>query len=326
MTNKYERLDAFLEKAFEGSPNSPEACETKIEITTNLRQEYDDLLVSGIDEDEALTRTCDSLGDITELFGTAKSVPDAPNDQPIENGQNYQDYQNYQNYQNQQNQQNQQNGKNQKRSTRKKPPVSPFRQLAVTLGVLLCALCWVPTVLLSVNGHEDSYIAAPVLISVALGVLLFIYSGAMRVGVSVSHRLHFFMIGLGVACEIACAAPLLIVGEDTTLGLSLLFILIALGVVLIVGGAMIPCDKYGGGDNDDNDECDDDDDREANDTPPIYRPIKRLIVTLMLISYFVVSFATGAWAVTWLIFLIGGAVDDLALAIIKLAAEGKSEK
>lgn len=317
MTNKYERLDAFLEKAFEGSPNSPEACETKIEITTNLRQEYDDLLASGIDEDEALTRTCDSLGDITELFGTAKSVPDAPNVQQIENGQNYKNYQNYQN---------RQAGQNQKRSTRKKPPVSPFRQLVVTLGVLLCALCWVPTVLLSVNGHEGSYIAAPVLISVALGVMFFIVSGSMRVGVSISHRLHYFLIGLGVACEIACAAPLLIVGEDTTLGLSLLFILIALGVVLIVGGAMIPCDKYGDCDNDDGDDNDDNDECDDDDTPPIYRPIKRLIVTLMLISYFVVSFATGAWAVTWLIFLIGGAVDDLALAIIKLAAEGKGEK
>lgn len=300
MTNKYERLDAFLEKAFEGSPNSPEACETKIEITTNLRQEYDDLLASGIDEEEALSRTCDSLGDISELFGRKeeKSENDHLNDQ------------------------NDQNDKNERRSARPKPPVSPFRQLVITLGVLLCALCWVPTVLFSVNGYEGGFIAAPVLISVALGVMLFIFAGSMRVGVSMATRLHYFLIGLGVACEIACAAPLLILSGDTTFGLTMLFILIALGIVLIVGGAMIPCDKY----DDDDDDDDDGDDRIADNTPPIYKPIKSLIVALMLITYFVVSFATGAWAVTWLIFLIGTAVDDLVLAIIKLAAESKKEK
>ncbi len=301
MTNKYERLDAFLEKAFEGSPNSPEACETKIEITTNLRQEYDDLLASGVDEEEALSRTCDSLGDISELFGKKETKSESD-------------------HQNDQNNKNDQNDQNERRSARPKPPVSPFRQLVITLGVLLCALCWVPTVLFSVNGYEGGFIAAPVLISVALGVMLFIFAGSMRVGVSLATRLHYFLIGLGVACEIACAAPLLILSGDTTFGLTMLFILIALGIVLIIGGAMIPCDKY------DDDDDSDDDGRIADDTPPIYKPIKRLIFALMLITYFVVSFATGAWAVTWLIFLISGAVDDLVLAIIKLAAESKKEK
>lgn len=305
MTNKYERLDAFLEKAFEGSPNSPEACETKIEITTNLRQEYDDLLASGMDEDEALARTCDSLGDISELFGRKEEKSE--NDH--QNGQNDHDDQKGQSKQ------------DERRSARPKPPASPFRQLVITLGVLLCALCWVPTVLFSINGYDGGFIAAPVLISVALGVLLLIFSGSMRVGVSIATRLRYFLIGLGVACEIACAAPLLIWSGDTTFGLTMLFILIALGIVLIVGGAMIPCEKY-----DDDDDDDDDDDRVEDDTPPIYKPIKLLIVALMLISYFVVSFASGAWAVTWLIFLIGGALDNLVLAIIKLAAENKKEK
>lgn len=300
MTNKYEKIDAFLEKAFEGSPNLPEACEAKIEITTNLRREYDDLLASGLDEDEAFAKTCDSLGDISELFGK-KSEDDAKESEKSEKNKefasSYTD--------------------DRRQKHPKKPPVSPFCRLAVTFGVLLCALCWVPTVLLSVNGHEEDYVAAPVLIMVALGVLLFIYSGAMRIGVSVSTHLHFFMIGLGVACEIACAAPLLITGEGT-LGLTLLFVLISLGIVLIVSGAMIPCDKY-------LDDDDDDDDDNAPDIPPLYKPIKRMISAVELVVYFAVSFATGAWAVTWLIFLIGGALKSLLLSILKLAA-GKDEK
>lgn len=295
MTNKYEKIDAFLEKAFEGSPNSPEACEAKIEITTNLRREYDDLLASGIDEDEAFARTCDSLGDISELFGK-KSEPRTFADTSGADSFRASDK------------------KGKKRAA--KPPVSPFRQLAITLGVLLCALCWVPTVLLSVNGHEESYVAAPVLIMVALGVLLFIYSGSMRIGLSASTHLHFFLIGLGVACEIACAAPILITGEGS-LGLTLLFVLISLGIVLIVSGAMIPCDKFEDGD--------DDDVRVDDATLPVCRSIKQLISTLTLVAYFVVSFATGAWAITWLIFLIGGALKNLVLSIVKLAVN-KDEK
>lgn len=305
MTDKYKRLDAFLEKAFEASPNSPEACEAKIEITTNLRREYDDLLASGLSEDEALLRTCDSLGDISELFGKARegearesekgSAPDSFDGKENDTGHSSEE---------------------QREGHQKKLPASPFRRPTVTFGVLLCALCWVPTVLFSVNGHGKSYIAAPVLIMVALGVMLFICSGSMRIGVSASTHLHYLLIGLGVASEIACAAPILFIGEGR-LGLTLLFILISLGIVLIVTGATVPCDSLGDGD--------DGEDEKEDDTPPILKPIKHLITAMVLIAYFAVSFATGAWAVTWIIFLIGGALDDLVSSIVKLTVS-KDEK
>lgn len=284
MANRYEKLDKFLDDAFKGSPNTPEACETKIEIFSNLRQMYDDLIQSGLSEDEALAKTCDSLGDPAEIFENMGSSDDSAEeivipDPPPTPG----------------------------RDLPPKPPASPFRSLVITLGVLLCALCWLPTVLFAVNDTTEGWIAAPILISVALGVLCFIYAGCMRVGVSGKTRMHYFFIGLGVACEIACAAPVIMVTETENwgLGLSMLFTLVAAGIILIVVGAVIPTDKW--------------DSSEADKTPK--SPLERSIGLMVLAIYLLLSFITGAWAVTWIVFLIGSAVRTLIAAIGDLKSE-----
>ncbi len=293
MANRYEKLDQFLNDAFRGSPNTLEANETKIEIITNLRQMYDELIESGMSEEEALTKACDSLGNPAEIFGSMDGAGRSTGGAGYFNRGGDWDIRT-------------ESSAPDKRSVHpKKPPASPFRPLVITLGVLLCALCWLPTVILAVNGvTEHGWIAAPVLGSVALGVLCFIYAGCMRIGVSAKTRLHYFFIGLGVACEIACAVPILLYAElNEGLALSLLFTLIAAGIVLIVMGAMIPTDKW------DNDEV------EKKETKS---PLDKSISLMIVAIYLLLSFMTGAWAVTWLVFLIGSAVRTLISAILDL--------
>ena len=36
-----------------------------------------------------------------------------------------------------------------------------------------------------------------------------------------------------------------------------------------------------------------------------------LIWTLVLVAYFIISFNTGAWYITWVIFLIGGSIQSI---------------
>jgi hypothetical protein len=78
------------------------------------------------------------------------------------------------------------------------------------------------------------------------------------------------------------------------------------------------------GDGDDGDDDDDDDDDadngEAKRPPrsPWYKLASGIIWTVTLGSYFAISFATHAWAVTWLVFLMGIAADNVAEGIFDL--------
>lgn len=289
MANRYEKLDQFLDDAFRGSPNTLEANETKIEIITNLRQMYDDLTGSGMSEEEALSKTCDSLGNPAEIFegmdrtDGAYNRPGNPSDNGGGSGIPY-------------------TAPYSGPALPPKPPVSPFRPLVITLGVLLCVLCWLPTAIMAVNGVAEGWIAAPILPAIALGVFCFIYAGCMRVGASAKTRLHYLLIGLGVACEIACAFPTILFLENETLGVTLLLTLIGAGIVLIIMGAVIPTDKW-------------DNSKAAKQQKT---PLDRSITLLTLAIYLLLSFVTGAWAVTWLVWLIGASVRTLISAVFEL--------
>lgn len=57
----------------------------------------------------------------------------------------------------------------------------------------------------------------------------------------------------------------------------------------------------------------------------LWNSIHTLIEVLTLIAYFLVSFLTGAWHITWLIFVIGCALNGLVKAILDLKECGKHE-
>ena len=50
----------------------------------------------------------------------------------------------------------------------------------------------------------------------------------------------------------------------------------------------------------------------------VYKSIKNALCILILVSYFLISFGTDAWHITWLIFLIGGAAENVLRAIFDL--------
>ena len=99
--------------------------------------------------------------------------------------------------------------------------------------------------------------------------------------------------------------------------------------MLIYNGMTKP--KFGANadweDDDDSDDSDDSDD-EGNDEgddgakksrrSPVYGAISGALWALTVCGYLLVSFATGAWHVTWMIFLIATAVDNIIKAIFDL--------
>lgn len=124
------------------------------------------------------------------------------------------------------------------------------------------------------------------------------------------------MRAIAIGLYILCPVPLIVLsnfGLDI-LGVCGLLALVALATVLIILGAA-------------KDEDEEDDEKEDFLTPnqQLKKSIDSLIGAITLVLYFVISFMTGAWSITWVIFLISGAVKGLVNAILDLREAKKHE-
>lgn len=120
---------------------------------------------------------------------------------------------------------------------------------------------------------------------------------------------------VGIGLYIICPIPLFMT-DGSNLGLCLLLILVALATMLMI----ISSNKA-------------QQDSSSWQTQPaeltpqqeLRKSIKSIISILGLAAYFIVSFATGAWFITWIIFPLTGAVQGLVRAILDLWEAVKNE-
>ena len=144
------------------------------------------------------------------------------------------------------------------------------------------------------------------------------------------------MTSIAVAMYILCWLPTVIfeilagdkIGD--ALGLVIMFAMIAGATVMLIYNSMTK-PKFGptvvNWDKDDDDDDDDDDEKAGKHPPvqpirprrsPVYKAISGALFVLVLCGYLLVSFATGAWHITWLIFLMYAALDNVIKAIFDL--------
>ena len=114
---------------------------------------------------------------------------------------------------------------------------------------------------------------------------------------------------VAVGLYILCPVPLFVLSELglPTVGLCGLLAMVAIATVLIILGAK-------------KDVADNLAEENGNSRPEseLEKSINKLIGAIGLALYLIVSFATGAWHITWLIFPITGAVKGLVKAILDL--------
>jgi len=114
---------------------------------------------------------------------------------------------------------------------------------------------------------------------------------------------------IAVGLYILCPLPLIVLGDIgmDTLGLCGTLAIVAVATVLIMLGAK----------KDSRNEPEDDDDEADMPQSELRKSIGGLIWAIGLGLYFLLSFSTGDWHITWVIFPILGAVEDLAKALIR---------
>ena len=114
------------------------------------------------------------------------------------------------------------------------------------------------------------------------------------------------MQAISIALYICCVIPVLVLGDvgNGVLGVCLMFVIIAAATVLMVKSSA----------SKENPEEKEDDEPKTE----LGKAVKSIWGIATLGIYLVISFWSGAWFITWLIFPIMGAVQGLVKAIIDL--------
>ena len=124
--------------------------------------------------------------------------------------------------------------------------------------------------------------------------------------------------GVAIAMYILCAIPLIILSE---FGYDILGLCLTLALVATATYLMIITKS--------SDDDEDEEEEEIKSNSPkseLKKSIEKLIFAIGLVAYFAISFSTGAWYITWVIFPIMACIEGLANAIIDLKEVNSNER
>jgi len=324
------RFIRLIDEHFAGLPQSGEILELKEEMVQNLMEKFGDLLAEGKSEQAAFDIAAASVGDVDELI--AQLYPRAPEPRdPFRDSDEEEDIQ----------EAGQGFSWHQAFGFDAGDTVATIRHKTAcltALGVMLYILCPVPVILLT------NALGVMLLLSmVAAGTGLFIYMGMSMpkkrempefgidggyatLSKEVHKRQTAMITTASVMLYILCATPIILFRN--TFGVSLLFVMVAAATGMLIYDSMARPKKR---------EMTDESmptDRESYEAYASSRGKKKhkkatkslssAISSITLVLYFVISFRTGAWHITWVIFLLGAAVNNIIKALFELKEGGRA--
>ena len=123
------------------------------------------------------------------------------------------------------------------------------------------------------------------------------------------------LLSISVMLYILCVVPVILL-EDSVLGVVIMFVMVAIATGLILYNNMTK-PKYLKKDSTVVEEFKE---WKANSTEKntLYQSITKVMWSCITILYFIVSFLTMAWHITWIIFLICSAIQGIIRAIFEL--------
>ena len=123
------------------------------------------------------------------------------------------------------------------------------------------------------------------------------------------------LLSISVMLYILCVVPVILL-EDSVLGVVIMFVMVAIATGLILYNNMTK-PKYLKKDSTVVEEFKE---WKAKSTEKntLYQSITKVMWSCITILYFIVSFLTMAWHITWIIFLIGSAIQGIIRAIFEL--------
>ena len=124
-----------------------------------------------------------------------------------------------------------------------------------------------------------------------------------------SNKRSAVLLAVAVALYILCPVPCIL--TENKIGVVLLFVMVAVATGLIIFGAMTKkkTPSY-----------------TENGSAPVkengvFKAVSSALWAVIVALYFIISFATGAWYVTWVMFLIGTALEGVLKAVFELKGD-----
>lgn len=127
------------------------------------------------------------------------------------------------------------------------------------------------------------------------------------------------LLAVSIALYILCVVPVIIcdeLGINEVVGIVLMFVLAAVATAMIIYRSGMKL-EYNVSDETVVEEFKKWN-RESKENSSMLGAVNGAVWALTLTAYFVTSFLTGAWYITWLIFIIGGAVSGIVKAVFDL--------
>lgn len=113
------------------------------------------------------------------------------------------------------------------------------------------------------------------------------------------------LLAVAVMLYILCIVPIILI--QNTFGVVLMFVIIAVATGIIIYRSIFSSNNKS-----------DDEEKDEKPENPILKAVKSCVWAVAVIIYFVISFLSSAWYITWLVFPITGAITDVIEACFDL--------
>ncbi len=114
------------------------------------------------------------------------------------------------------------------------------------------------------------------------------------------------LLTVSVMLYILCAVPIIIIPNQV--GLVLLLVMVAVATGLMIFRSRLNS----------SDKRDENEEKPPKPENSILKAVKRCVWVIAVVVYIVISFSSGAWYITWLVFPITGAIIDVIKACFDL--------
>ncbi len=122
-----------------------------------------------------------------------------------------------------------------------------------------------------------------------------------------NRKIQTALEAVAIALYILCVTPILILQDE--LGVVLMFVIIAIATGIIIFSTVFKAKTKN---------TEQKNDKEKKPENPKIKSVKKTIRIFSVALYFIISFTTGAWHITWVIFLISKAVTNIVDTIPEL--------
>lgn len=295
-----EQLRTHMDNLFEVVPNTEENLELKEEILQNLIDKYHDLLNEGKSEEVAFSIAISSVGDIRELLG------DMSYNGSSSNGRNPWQFTGSNGYSgNAANQANFSNGSGNPNTGEGGFSDGNFEQAPETNGYT------------ENDWQNDDYSSEYYSTNSGFDMNNDYYSSYETEYAAWKKRSALFVSGAVMLYILSIIPPIILSTFNLDdIGAVFMFILIAIATgLLIFNKRMQPTPPRPSGNMVQDFKTWQ---KENNENHKLYKSLNDMLWCIIVALYFIISFTTGAWHISWVIFLIGSALSSALKAVIDL--------